>query len=276
MTMDEDKLWQSFLWRPHPIYFTYLMCSVTPLTHYLHYVWWRVWTSISEEPWASSSTAREPNRRTSGGCRSFARNRQTHKAKITQLYAHINTHHHHQSLFKITLVFLCFSTPLFFPLSSSSLVPLRRCSLQIQRQLSNPLCEECWDACAALHQHSKYMQGISSPVLLYMHTVCVYVCLPLRPSPPPPSSPIYQSADWSHSPPAGSLPRGWYTVSLYTHKQLLIGQRTPKAFHYPGVNVIKNVMWFWACGTRGRRLIQATFLAGKLLKYLPPTMKWLQ
>lgn len=179
MTMDEDKLWQSFLWRPHPIYFTYLMCSVTPLTHYLHYVWWRVWTSISEEPWASSSTAREPNGRTSGGCRSFARNRQTHKAKITQLYAHINTHHHHQSLFKITLVFfVLFYTSLlpfeFFFSCPSAALQLADPEAAFKSAVRGMLGRLC---CTASTQQIHARHLIPSPTV-YAYCVCICVFAP--------------------------------------------------------------------------------------------------
>lgn len=63
---------------------------------------------------------------------------------------------------------------------------------------------------------------------------------------------IFQSADWTHSLPSGSLPRVWYSVSLYTHKQLLI-MKTPKAFHYVGI--FQAAKASWASGTWSWRLI---------------------
>lgn len=54
-----DKLRQCFLWSTHPICFTNRVRSVTGLTHYLHYVWRNVWTSIMDDPVSTAGRCRQ-------------------------------------------------------------------------------------------------------------------------------------------------------------------------------------------------------------------------
>lgn len=89
----------------------------------------------------------------------------------------------------------------------------------LQRSWLHPYC--CSSSASQIHAIPRY--PASRPTICVHGFLCVCVYLVCVYSSLLPQSHIFQSADWSHSPPAGSLPRPWYTVSLYTYKQLLIG-----------------------------------------------------